>query len=281
MTVTSESDDVPAYLKVSRDCKDVKDNIDVVDYKGESIRLSFTKKGRITLSKFSIPPLNASTFSWFIGIAIKNASGDTPIDAKKDCDINFNRSFDYSYDKPLLVLVLICGLVGIVISFVAWLIFRECTICCTYKTTNQSTKTAITWREFCLAVVAVIFRHSLSRGPKTFSYITFIVGWVLMVGSFQFVFADWFLMIKEGDRDHCYYNDFCYRASYIDIPHNLMVSNVAYIIHGFILAINVLCMESQVLAQCRKLAGSDRVTEPFAHVSRYFSSSRRNARSQS
>ena len=31
ITVTSESDDVPAYLKVSRDCKDVKENIDVVD----------------------------------------------------------------------------------------------------------------------------------------------------------------------------------------------------------------------------------------------------------
>ncbi|XP_022792823.1 uncharacterized protein LOC111331881 isoform X5 [Stylophora pistillata] len=75
VTVTSESKNVPAYLKVSRDCKDVRDNIDVVDYKGESIRLSFTKKGRITLSKFSIPPLTASNSSWFIGIAIKNASG--------------------------------------------------------------------------------------------------------------------------------------------------------------------------------------------------------------
>ena len=62
ITATSESDDVPAYLKVSRDCKDVKENIEVVDYKGESLRLSFAKKGRITLSKFSIPPLTASTY---------------------------------------------------------------------------------------------------------------------------------------------------------------------------------------------------------------------------
>ena len=38
VTVTSDSD-VPAYLKVSRDCKDVKDNIRLVDYKGESIHL--------------------------------------------------------------------------------------------------------------------------------------------------------------------------------------------------------------------------------------------------
>ena len=43
VTVTSDSD-VPAYLKVSRDCKDVKENIRLIDYKGESIRLSFAKK---------------------------------------------------------------------------------------------------------------------------------------------------------------------------------------------------------------------------------------------
>ena len=60
ITVTSESD-VPSYLKVSRICQDVKDHIRNVDYRGESIRLSFVKKGRITLSTASIPPLTDST----------------------------------------------------------------------------------------------------------------------------------------------------------------------------------------------------------------------------
>ena len=82
ITVTSESD-VPGYLKVSRDCVDVNENIDVVDYKGESIRLSFAKKGRITLSRVSIPPLTDSTSSWFIGIVIKNATGETSAEATK------------------------------------------------------------------------------------------------------------------------------------------------------------------------------------------------------
>ena len=53
--VTSDSD-VPAYLKVSQDCKDVNENIRLVDYKGESIRLSFAKKGRITQTKVSSSP---------------------------------------------------------------------------------------------------------------------------------------------------------------------------------------------------------------------------------
>ena len=242
ITVTSESDDVPAYLKVSRDCKDVKENINVVDYKGESLRLSFAKKGRITLSKFSIPPLTASTSNWFIGIAIKNASGDTPINARKKVTLTLKRSFAYSYARPMwIVQCAICILIGlVVVSIWAWISFREypCVALC----------------EIFSAMPCFPFYYLLIKGPKTFSYITFIVGSVLMVGSFQFVFADWYLMIQEGDRDHCYYNDFCYRVRYADIPYNLMLSNLAFVLHGLILAANVLCMESEVFARCLKIA---------------------------
>ena len=243
VTVTSESDDVPAYLKVSRDCKDVKENINDVDYKGASLRLSFAKKGWITLSKFSTPPLTASTSSWFIGIAIKNASGDTPINARKKVTLTLKRSFAYSYARPMwIVQCAICVLIGLVVSIWAWFIFREypCVALC----------------EIFSAMPCFPFDYLLIQGPKTFSYITFIVGSVLMVGSFQFVFADWYLMIQEGDRDHCYYNDFCYRVRYADIPYNLIVSNLVYVLHGLILAINVLFMESEVLAKCKKLASS-------------------------
>ena len=119
ITVTSESADVPAYLKVSRVCKDVeKDNIDEVDYKGESLRLSFAKKGRITLSKVSVPPLTDSTSSWFIGIAIKNATGKTLLNATKTVNLTLTRSFDYSYSGPFWILVL-----GISITFGVLVIF--------------------------------------------------------------------------------------------------------------------------------------------------------------
>ena len=243
VTVTSESDDVPAYLKVSRDCKDVKENINDVDYKGASLRLSFAKKGRITLSKFSTPPLTASTSSWFIGIAIKNASGDTPINARKKVTLTLKRSFAYSYTLPMwIVQCVICILIGLAVSIWAWYNFRE------YPCVNLC--------EIFSAMPCFPFIYLLIQGPKTFSYITFIVGSVLMVGSFQFVFADWYLMIQEGDRDHCYYNDFCYRVRYADIPYNLIVSNLVYVLHGLILAINVLFMESEVLAKCEKLSSS-------------------------
>ena len=262
ITVTSESDDVPAYLKVSRNCKDVKDNINVVDYKGESIRLSFAKRGRITLSKFSTPPLTASSSSWFIGIAIKNAAGKTFPNATKTVELTLKRSFDYSYAHPLWISQLVINVLGgVAISLLAWFIFRvrdceKCKKCIKGKSnsTPDNFSLSITPGEFFSAMLAVLFIYSFSRGPKTYSYITIIVGSVLMVGSFQFVFADWYLMIQEGDRDHCYYNDFCYRVRYADIPYNLIVSNIIYVSQGLILAINVLCMESEVLARCRKLA---------------------------
>ena len=233
VTVTSESDDVPAYLKVSRDCKDVNENIDVVDYKGESIRLSFAKKGRITLSRVSIPPLTDSTSSWFIGIAIKNATGETPDKATKTVTLTLKRSFNYSYAGPISFLVVLSVLCGALVA---------CCGICSFSISQEG------GMEECCKVVWSWFK----RGPKTYSYITGVAGFVLMIGAGQFVFANWHLMIQEGDRDTCYYNDFCYRVSkYDDIPFNLMISNLAYMIHGLILAISVMYMEAKLFSRFR------------------------------
>ena len=233
VTVTSESDDVPAYLKVSRDCKDVNENIDVVDYKGKSIRLSFAKKGRITLSRVSIPPLTDSTSSWFIGIAIKNATGETPDKATKTVTLTLKRSFNYSYFWPIFFLVVLSVVCGALVA---------CCGICSFSISQEG------GMEECCKVVWSWFK----RGPKTYSYITGVAGFVLMIGAGQFVFANWHLMIQEGDRDTCYYNDFCYRVSkYDDIPLNLMISNLTYMIHGLILAISVMYMEAKLFSRYR------------------------------
>ena len=88
-------------------------------------------------------------------------------------------------------------------------------------------------------------------GLETYSYITGIVGILLMIGTFQFVFANWNTMVQKGDRDNCYYNDFCYRVGYHDIPFNLMISNLTYIVHGLILVVWVLILESKVNVRCQ------------------------------
>ena len=124
---------MPAYLKVSRVYKDVeKDDIDEVDYKGESLRLSFAKKGRITLSKVSVPLLTDSTSSWFIGIAIKNATGDTPFNATKSVTLELNKSFDVSYALPICLLVIVSIITGAAISCCA------CPSCCCFKNEKKT-----------------------------------------------------------------------------------------------------------------------------------------------
>ena len=271
VTVTSESD-VPAYLKVSRDCEDVNENIDVVDYKGESIRLSFAKKGRITLSRVSIPPLTDSTSSWFIGIAIKNATGETPAEATKNVTLTLKRSFDYSYFLPIFLLVVLSVVIG---ALLAWWGVYSFPIAFSGTEGNVTANDGSTQMQSGAApdasprettsmqpdektpfiqtsqrrVMEDVIRNWFKRGPKTYSYITGIVGFVLMIGAGQFVFANWHLMIQEGDRDTCYYNDFCYRVSkYDDIPFNLMISNLTYMIHGLILAISVMYMEAKLFS---------------------------------
>ena len=119
---------------------------------------------------------------------------------------------------------------------------------------------------FFVEMLKVIRYHWFSFGPKTFSYITGIVGNMLMVGAFQFVFANWYTMIKEGNRDNCYYNDFCYRVANHDIPFNLMISNLTYIFHGLILVVWVLILETKVNVRCQ--SGKDAV-EATAMKKRY------------
>ena len=232
VTVTSESD-VPAYLKVSRDCEDVNENIDVVDYKGESIRLSFAKKGRITLSRVSIPPLTDSTSSWFIGIAIKNATGETPAEATKTVTLTLKRSYDYSFFWPILLLVVVSVGCGALVA---------CFGICSFPISEEEG----------MKNLYEVYQRWRKEGPKPYSYITLIVGLLSTIVAGYFVFAKWHLMIQEGDRDTCYYNDFCYRVSkYDDIPFNLMISNLTYMIHGLILAISVMYMEAKLFSRYR------------------------------
>lgn len=281
ITVTSKSN-IPAYLKVSQIREDVEKNIEVVDYKKESLRLSFAKRGRITLSKVSVPPLTDSTSSWFIGIALKDATGEPS--ESKHVTLKLSQSFDYSYAGPICALFFVSLLGGIAVSIIALLLFKESLVVVNTPDAlvivnesnggqdiqpsngqeNSNNPPSNTWLQviikflkFILAMLKVAYSYWFSGGPKTYSYVTGIVGFVLMIGACQFVIANWYIMIQEGDRDDCYYNDLCYRVSdYHDIPFNLMISNLAYIIHALILTVCVLYMETELYLSCEKLQNS-------------------------
>ena len=248
ITATSQSN-VASYLKVSQNCKevDVQKDPQSIDYKKESLRLSFVTKGRITLSSVSIPPLTDSVSKWFIVIGLKNLSGDVKRSESKSVTLKLTRSFDYSYTTPIFVLLFVSFVVGILVSIVAYYLFEKSLTQVKPGRGVCNLNLRITYRD----LLEVIIDHWFSFGPKTYSYITGIVGNVLMVGAFQFVFANWYTMIQEGDRDNCYYNDFCYRVASHDIPFNLMISNLTYIVHGLILVVWVLILETKVNLRCK------------------------------
>ena len=109
ITVESSSINITAYLKVSHTCEDVVKNINALDQK--SLRLSLAEKGRITLSKASLPPLEDTSRPWFIGIAIKSKS-ETRI---KNVTLALASSFDYDYATPFYFLIFLSFLGGIAV----------------------------------------------------------------------------------------------------------------------------------------------------------------------
>ena len=250
ITATSQST-VAAYLKVSQNCEevDVQKDLESINYKKESLRLSFATKGRITLSSVSIPPLTDSVSRWFIGISLKNSSGDVKLSGSKHVTLKLTRSFDYNYATPICVLFFVSFVVGILVSIFAYFLFEV-----KPGEGNQVNNNA-NLKVFVCTMWTVIRDHWFSASPKTYSFITGIVGFTLMIGASQFVFANWDTMIQEGDRDKCYYNDFCYRVVNYDIPFNLMISNLTYIVHGLILVVWVLILETKVNL-CRRSGGA-------------------------
>ena len=277
ITATSQSN-VPAYLKVSQNKEDVQENIKVVDYKKESLRLSFARKGRITLSKASVPPLKESTSSWYVGIALKDATGSLKSSESKPVTLKLSQSFDYSYAGPICFLFFLSLVVGVFASGFAMCLFQE-----SLNVTNtpdivianksnaelqvfplgnhgnndpqdsNKCKRCKMFGQFILAMIHVARHYWFSGGPKTYSYITGIAGFVLLIGAGQYVIENWYIMIQEGDRDSCYYNDFCYRVSGYDIPFNLMISNLGYIIQALILTVSVWYMETKLYLYCENL----------------------------
>ena len=245
ITATSQSK-VAAYLKISQNCKEVglQEDLKSIDYKKESLRLSFATKGRITLSSVSIPPLTDSVSKWFIGIGLKNLSGDVKLSESKNVTLKLTRSFDYNYAKPVSALFLASFLGGILVSIVAYFLFEESLTKVNLGKGKQGNSADL--KTLVCGMWEVIRYQWFFQGPKPYSSITGIVGAVLMIAASQFVFGNWDTMIKEGNRDNCYYNDLCYRVLYYDIPFNLMISNLTYIVHGLILVVWVLILETKV-----------------------------------
>ena len=246
ITATSQST-VAAYLKVSQNCKevDVQKDLESINYKKESLRLSFATKGRITLSSVSIPPLTDSISRWFIAIGLKNLSGDVKPSESKKVTLKLTRSFDKSSATIVCFLFLVSLLFGIGVSIFAYFLFEESLT--HVKPNDQVNNNA----NFVYEMGKVIKYHLFSFRSMSYPHIACIVGALLIAFAYIYVHDRWDTMIQEGNRDKCYYNDFCYRVVNYDIPFNLMISNLTYIVHGLILVGWVLTLETMVNPCCK------------------------------
>jgi len=73
------------------------------------------------------------------------------------------------------------------------------------------------------------------------------------VPGFQFVLENYALMKTTGNRDHCYFNEKCFIPSYwttMDVPMNALLSNLPYMINGFI----AICYTFWLEVTCRSKA---------------------------
>ena len=256
ITASSDSDDegMECVLMVSQNCSSMQSNgLAQKDADGtqSSLKLTFTKFGRITLSLYSKPMITSGR--WFIGIRCKS-------NEKKLKNVNVIVTKGYKYDMlgktlPTVYMCLIAVFGGILIAGFAHFFlnpdFDECSFPFHLEVSPAGNR--VPSQEILYYIpeplpkctfpfkpwLNVIFVSWFGQGIKTYSYLTAVLAISFMVGAAQFVIARWSNMIEEGDRDLCYYNERCYRPIAIaDMPSNFMLSNVPYVIHGIFLALS-------------------------------------------
>ena len=260
ITVSSEDDKLECLLEVSQSCSSAQSQgltERSSDANQSSIKLTFTKSGRITLSQYSSPMI--TTGRWYIGIRSKNISKERPYTNKT---VNVTVTQGYTYDMsgktlPAAYMCIVAILGGIAIAVFAHFFlnsdFDHCSGLLHLEADDQSRHHRTPSRGILEYApdpiprltfpikqwIKVIFVAWFGQGIKTYSYLTGVLAISFMVGSAQFVIARWSNMIKEGNRDLCYYNELCYRPIAIaDMPSNFMLSNVPYVIHGVFLALS-------------------------------------------
>ncbi|XP_032225789.2 uncharacterized protein LOC5501597 isoform X2 [Nematostella vectensis] len=262
ISVSSTDDNIECYLIVSRSCANVQRQLRGIaqDTKDKQLKLTFTKYGRITLSQFSSPKIEAGR--WYIGVMVTNVM--TRNSERKTLTVTVDNS--YGYDTlgkglPAGYMCLIAIIVGLAIAVFAHFFlntdFDEMCPPSHNKDEQQDPNVSISefipapipWKYFpCKRWAEVVFIHWFSKGMKTYSYLTAVLAIAFMVGSAQFVIGRWSDMIASGDRDKCFYNERCYRPiAFADLPSNFMVSNVPYVLHGVILSISFSLREAIAL----------------------------------
>ena len=269
ITVSSEESDgkMECLLVVSRSCSAEQSqglSKNNAGAENQTIQLTFTVSGRITLSQYSRPKI--TTGRWYIGLRSKNVDKESA----SEKTVNVTIAQGYKYDTigkalPAGYMCLIAIFGGIAISVFAHFFLNsdfECSVPFYLENSDVMSRARTPSRGIVNFAPKPIPRKTFPikkwleviciawfcKGIKTYPYLTGVLAISFMVGSAQFVIARWSSMIKGGDRDLCYYNELCYRPIAVaDMPSNFMLSNVPYVIHGVFLALSFSLREAIIL----------------------------------
>ena len=306
VTVRSQDQTQECSLFVSKNCNDVVNTDSLSNFKesGNSMHLSFTTFGRITITHASKPQLSKGR--WYIGVFLKKGQKSKEgerLTKTVTVSVGFAGGINrVSFREPTAYLIILSVFGGIAIALFAdfflnpeyehRLIHRlrlyvhshvfntgEATDEVDYIEENDRNPRASDGNHRRLPTGSICLELNQTAGvpydivklsiPKhwpgfrnwwyvmvgwfrgderSYAYTTGIVAFSLLTGAIQFIVSNWQDMIETGNRDICYYNEGCYRSTPdIDIPYNLIISNLPYMIHGLILALSVSLRE----ATCR------------------------------
>ncbi|KAJ7352962.1 hypothetical protein OS493_032901 [Desmophyllum pertusum] len=279
ITVSSDDSEMECLLVVSQSCSAAQSQGLAEKNSGErnqTIQLTFTKSGRITLSQYSRP--NIMSGRWYIGLHSKRIDREKSLFQKT---VKVTVTQGYRYDTvgktlPAGYMCLAAILGGIAISVFAHFFlnsdFDKCSVpfYLEQKSAEERARSPSRgivdyipepiprktfpirrWTE--VICVAMVWQRCkdiflLDRSPCHQFH-----GW------FQpsFVIARWSNMIEGGDRDLCYYNELCYRPIAVaDMPSNFMLSNVPYVIHGIFLALSFSFRKQSLWRQTNRKTGT-------------------------
>jgi len=259
ITVSSEESEMECLLVVSQSCSAEQSqglSENNAGAENQTIQLTFSRSGRITLSQYSRPKI--TTGRWYIGLRSKKVDKESAFE--KTVKVTVTQGYKYdTIGKALpagyMCLIAIFG--GIAISAFAHFFlnsdFDECSVPFHLENSDEMPRARAPSKGIADFVPKPIPRKTFPtkrwlevigiswfcKGLKTYPYLTGVLAISFMVGSAQFVIARWSSMIQGGNRDLCYYNELCYRPIAVaDMPSNFMLSNVPYVIHGIFLALS-------------------------------------------
>ena len=211
-----------------------------------SLHLSFKTQATLTLSRGSIPALQEGTWVIFVTCGLVKCPATTlEVEMFQESDARLKLAYGGC-------IVFLGTLSALLLVNAIYAVAYACLYRCTPEDESRPSHekglwpvivgrcTAEHWEMLCIKLEGV--RQPLPFFP---TLLTLMLG-VFMATTAQFVITHYGLMIRTGNRDICFFNERCYYpGKFLDLPWNNIISNFAYVVAGFNIALQAFFAETR------------------------------------